>query len=77
MGVLEKLMFWKREETPEQVDGFTVDGCFALPDAEQVPGAEGLTGGLATGAEQLRSTDLPLADVQPDPAAVEPPAEHG
>jgi hypothetical protein len=72
MGVLEKLMFWKRDETPEHVDGFDVDGCFTLPGAEQVPGAEQIPG-----AEQLRSTDLPLADVQPDPATAEPPAEHG
>ncbi len=36
MGWLDKIMFWRKrnhEAVVEQVEGFTVDGCFTLPDA--------------------------------------------
>ena len=43
MGVLDKLMFWKTDEPViEPVEGFTVDGCFTLPEAE-LQGGEGAT----------------------------------
>ncbi|MGH1502639.1 MAG: hypothetical protein ACRBI6_03730 [Acidimicrobiales bacterium] len=35
MGWLDKLRFWRRDEgidVVEAVDGFSVDGCFTLPD---------------------------------------------
>ncbi len=30
MGLLDKLLFWRSDDTPE----FGVDGCFTLPGAE-------------------------------------------
>lgn len=33
MGWLRKLMFWRDDEPGvEHVEGYTVDGCFTLPD---------------------------------------------